>query len=504
MGLTINNFNNYLIGLLLFISGLIILFSFPGQNMYKKTADEGNYYRQAMELVNNGTAGFKIVAEKYINTPTLHDTPHPLRVGAIVISALGLNINDSYTSLSVISFLSFLCLLLVSYSFFKRQDRTIFPVLIVTFMAFSPLGMAMARRALTDSLAYTVAASAVFAFYNLVNPGSRYRGVLFAGLMFLAIQIKETALFLLPFFALYFIVMKYRRETDLTYLEALLYLSLPVFMSGLTYVVVYGWDTVTDILGILRKTSPYSAIWGQGPWYKYLIDYLMMEPFTFIIALMASGFMLLSGVRDQKILFFFGLGVYLLLIYGFISKNVRYLILLDLPIRFFAAWFVYRVIESVSFSKRDVTLGFLVVIILFNYRSFAYYFKKANIYDTISYNLLEANHIVPPMILKPVDKPKAEVNPDSVRSQIDQYMKSGIAYYRGKEYQKSVEAFSQLIKLDPKNSIAYSNLASCYNGLQKWQEAIDACNEALRINPGFELAKNNKRWAERQLEQGNR
>ena len=60
------------------------------------------------------------------------------------------------------------------------------------------------------------------------------------------------------------------------------------------------------------------------------------------------------------------------------------------------------------------------------------------------------------------------------------------AYSKNQDYTAAVEVYRQAIKYDPGNPSPYSNLAYCLNKLEKWQEAIDVCQEGLRQTAGDE------------------
>jgi tetratricopeptide (TPR) repeat protein len=54
-----------------------------------------------------------------------------------------------------------------------------------------------------------------------------------------------------------------------------------------------------------------------------------------------------------------------------------------------------------------------------------------------------------------------------------------------------IAACEKAISIDSNNAVAYNNICSSYNALAKYNKAKEACEQALKINPGFELAKNN-------------
>jgi len=79
------------------------------------------------------------------------------------------------------------------------------------------------------------------------------------------------------------------------------------------------------------------------------------------------------------------------------------------------------------------------------------------------------------------------------------YINQSLMFYNNKEYQKCIDACLNALKIDPNSADAYNNMGAAYNGLTEWQKAIDACTKALELNPGFQLAKGNLNWAKSQL-----
>jgi tetratricopeptide (TPR) repeat protein len=45
--------------------------------------------------------------------------------------------------------------------------------------------------------------------------------------------------------------------------------------------------------------------------------------------------------------------------------------------------------------------------------------------------------------------------------------------------------------LKPGYAEAYNNIAAAYQSMHQWDQAIAAAQEALRLKPDFQLAKNN-------------
>ncbi len=60
---------------------------------------------------------------------------------------------------------------------------------------------------------------------------------------------------------------------------------------------------------------------------------------------------------------------------------------------------------------------------------------------------------------------------------------------------KSIEPLKQALLLNPTSAVAFNNLGCAYTMLMQFQDGIDACSKALQIDTGFQLAKNNLKWA---------
>jgi protein O-mannosyl-transferase len=99
---------------------------------------------------------------------------------------------------------------------------------------------------------------------------------------------------------------------------------------------------------------------------------------------------------------------------------------------------------------------------------------------------------------------KKEGNGDKLQAAIDavdkqktpeNYLTLSLRYYEAKQFEKSIEASREALKLKPDFAPAYNNSCAAYNELKMWDKGIEACQEALKIDPGFQLARNNLDWA---------
>ncbi len=81
----------------------------------------------------------------------------------------------------------------------------------------------------------------------------------------------------------------------------------------------------------------------------------------------------------------------------------------------------------------------------------------------------------------------------------EDYLNQSLDYYNRGDYNKCIEACDQALKLKPGYADAWNNIGAAYIKLTQWDKAIEACKKALAINPSYTLANNNLKFAESQL-----
>jgi protein O-mannosyl-transferase len=70
-----------------------------------------------------------------------------------------------------------------------------------------------------------------------------------------------------------------------------------------------------------------------------------------------------------------------------------------------------------------------------------------------------------------------------------------LRYYEAGQYRGCIEAAKEAMKLRPDWDPAYNNICAAHNRMKEWDQAIQACERAVGLNPGNELARNNLAWA---------
>ncbi len=79
------------------------------------------------------------------------------------------------------------------------------------------------------------------------------------------------------------------------------------------------------------------------------------------------------------------------------------------------------------------------------------------------------------------------------------YIDLSLMYYRAGQYNKCIDACNKALQLKPGYDLAYNNICASYNKLGQWDKAIQAGEQGLKFNPDNTLLKNNLAEAKQAL-----
>ncbi|MEY2784012.1 MAG: hypothetical protein RL277_216, partial [Planctomycetota bacterium] len=143
-------------------------------------------------------------------------------------------------------------------------------------------------------------------------------------------------------------------------------------------------------------TNEYAIRYGSGPWYRYLVDYLLISPWTTLAACAGLGARL-SGKRfefgDRELTLLALLGCLLLVEMSFFTKNARYLLILELPLRALALAWIFGLAGG---ARRTVLVaGFVLLVVVSDLSSFEYGWVRHKIYDPLTGTLMQLRGLLP-------------------------------------------------------------------------------------------------------------
>lgn len=395
------------VGLFVLVLGLatwVIFASFASAG--HEARGDGRYYLTYMQSVHEeGLSVFPALFDRWNGDPASWIFPPPSRVGFILVTALWAGIfGHTILALQYLSIAAHLGSSLANYFFARRHFGQAKALFIGALWAFSPLLLGISRLALTDSLIALCMSVTAWTFLELVlEPGSWRRRIVFMSMLGFTVLVKELSLLLLvPFTAFVLIERFWRREPLKLGMFALVF-TLPGILIAPIFVLAAGsLSTLLETTRIVLSspaTNPYAVRFGSGPWFRYVVDFVCLSPFTTLLAIAFMGVLALRlrrGEYDRRLVFMALIVVCLLVEYSFFTKNVRYAVLFELPLRLMAVCMLYEILKQSSVLRTTISCGIAVAILCWiDYRAFDLYWVRNPGYDPVTNTLVGDRAMIP-------------------------------------------------------------------------------------------------------------
>lgn len=87
-------------------------------------------------------------------------------------------------------------------------------------------------------------------------------------------------------------------------------------------------------------------------------------------------------------------------------------------------------------------------------------------------------------------KNKIKTNPNE-----NIYIEFGNIYYNAGEFESAIKMYTMALQYNKNSVLAYNNICSSYNELEKWEKAKESCMKALKIDSTYVLSQNNLKIA---------
>merc|ERR1712130_204378 len=118
------------------------------------------------------------------------------------------------------------------------------------------------------------------------------------------------------------------------------------------------------------------------------------------------------------------------------------------------------------------------------YKALSQYDNALEAYDS---SLLEVRDDKVIMAQKKVKKMKARQEEQEYWDEdlsVEAKDEGNVLFKQGKHIE-AIDKYTEAIKRNPKNHIAYSNRAACYMKLMNWEKALNDCNRCIKTNETF-------------------
>ena len=363
--------------------------------------DEGLYRQYVNEVIGVGLTSYPAIVEHYIEVqkPLVGSILPPMRFLYILTAYLWHQVfgTEPLVALKcVASFFSILTLVL-STVFAWRMRGPIVALGVAALMAFAPIQIHMSQHALVDGFFTFWALLCLWAFWeNLQSPKNLRWLTIYTGTLCLIVLTKENAFFV--FVGIMAIIGLNRWLQIGTVTRELIFATFLGPLLGVTSLILLagGVDTLVTAyqLSVGKNYDlPYAIMTGDGPWYRYLSDLLLVSPVILILAIGAL-FNLDRTKKPEIFCVVFIAASYLVMCNVKYGMNLRYANMWDMPLRLLA-FGQLTALCALLHRYRTIALSAAVTLVcLTELRQYIVLFVQYPLYELVPQGLLRALHIL--------------------------------------------------------------------------------------------------------------
>ena len=372
---------------------------------WRGQADEGCYLRYATRIAEQGPGAFPALFREYLQDPLGPQYfPSPLRLTPIALGALSVLFSGSdFASLADVSLLAFLALLVLVFSGLRRTlgERTALAVTLL--LTVSPLHLAMARRALADSLNATLLLTCLWLCIHGVTarktaPRWWVSVAVAYAITFLG---RELNLVLIPISLALIGSDAVRRRQPIPFWAVGCVSLLPLLGAAALAALAAGgvgmaWAAFSATV-VQPARNVYALEYGSGPWFRYVVDYVLLSPWTTLLYLAWLGYLAGARIEDERLWAWALVPILFLACATPFAKFVRWALPLDAPLRLGAVLLLQRLVRDRAGDRwATVRLGVIVAGLMWaDLRAFHDLFVVGDIYDPSSALLLAGRGFLP-------------------------------------------------------------------------------------------------------------
>jgi 4-amino-4-deoxy-L-arabinose transferase-like glycosyltransferase len=366
---------------------------------WRTGADEAFYLRYAIRVADGGPGAFPALFREYLADPVGSSLfPSPARLTAIAYDAVAVRLaGPRFEALAYASLLAFLGMVTLAFVIPRRALGDGGAFLCALLVATSPLGLGMARRALTDTLnAFLLTACLGLVFHGLATRRGRRWWIATSIACALAFLGRELNVVLAPIALVAIAADAIRRRQWPPLLPVAAVTVLPAVLAMIVLSVAAGgigpaWQALAAVV-TQPGSNEYALKFGGGPWYRYLVDNLVLSPWTTLLYVMWLGHGLATRLEDEELLAWtLAPLVFVACVVPF-AKFVRWALFLDVPMRMGAV----ALLLAYGGSRRRVVIGVATLLLVATQlATFHRLFVVADMYDPTSVELLARTGFLP-------------------------------------------------------------------------------------------------------------
>jgi hypothetical protein len=270
---------------------------------------------------------------------------------------------------------------------------------VLALVAFSPMQIYVSRHALIDGFFAFWALLSLWLLWECLQRPRRLAWLAaFAASIALQVLTKENAFFVFVAITGILIVNRWAKFGTVNPALVLATFGGAALGAGCIVLLAGGPGHAIETYKILVTQAShldYAIQTGDGPWYRYLCELLIMSPFVLLLAV-GGVFRLRSENKPQLYLFCFVAFSYLVMCNVKHGMNLRYTNMWDMPLRFMAFWTLGSLC---AFWGRQKTLALAVCVVLLCFLDLRQYWlffaQDPPIYEPVPTAIMKRVKIIP-------------------------------------------------------------------------------------------------------------
>jgi len=363
--------------------------------------DEGLYRQYVNALSKDGLGSYPDIVQGYIDVQKKlpGSILPPLRFLYIFTAYLWHSIfgAEALDALyQVAAFFSMLTLALATFFVWRVRGPT-WAIAIAAFMGFAPTQLHMSQHALVDGFFTFWATLVLWLFWeNLQAPRDwRWLGAYIVALGLLVLT-KENSFFVWVALVALLVTNRWlkfgtvtRELVIATFLGPLLGIVVLIFLAGGIDMFIQSYQ-----LSVGKNFQlHYAILTGDGPWYRYLVDLMLVSPIVLVLAF-GTIFRLNRTMKPELFLSIFIAASYLVMCNVKYGMNLRYANMWDLPLRFLAFSEIVWLASLVKRFQTQIIVAGVVLLAAFEFHQYFVLAVRYPLYELITHDLLQALSIL--------------------------------------------------------------------------------------------------------------
>jgi hypothetical protein len=363
--------------------------------------DENLYRNYVNQLGKSGIGSYPDIVEGYIATQS--SLPNailpPVRFLYIFSAHLWQSIfwSETMDSLRDISALFTIFSLLLATLFAWRLRGPTWAVAVGALVAMAPTQIHMSQHAMIDGFFTFWALLSLWLLWEcLAAPGNwRWLAAYILALTMLVLS-KENSFFV--WIGLLAVILTNRWLRFGTTTPALLLATIAGPLLGVVVLVFLagGAGNLIETYRLLvtkAAQTPYAILTGDGPWYRYFVDLMIVSPIVLILAV--GTIFTINRTMKPEIYFTVFMGAsYLAMCNVRYGMNLRYTNMWDMPLRFLAVSALVAIAARLPRYRAHTIVITLICLALIEFRQYLILAVQYPLYELVPNELLRALHIL--------------------------------------------------------------------------------------------------------------